>query len=102
MAIHFGDTNAGDETRTEIAVNPPTVCPPPPDCPLYAQRVDYGTDESLRRAVLMERRKGSDLAALVHAEAAVEPTRPAPTLPPAPVPVGVPNLNAQNQKGIRS
>lgn len=54
---------------------PPLVCPSPPpyqpnvgqDCPLYAQRLDYGTDEPLRRAILTERSR-PNLGALVWAD----------------------------------
>jgi hypothetical protein len=58
----------------------PRVCPPPPDCPLYQQRVQYAHDEPLRRAVLIERRGSADLSALIRSEAA----RPTPALPTAP------------------
>jgi len=47
---------------------PPLTCPPPRDCPLYAQRLAYGQDESLRRAVLSEHGRSPDLAALIRAE----------------------------------
>jgi hypothetical protein len=43
------------------------VCPPPPDCPLYNQRLEYGPDEPLRRAILTERPRPS-LGALVWAD----------------------------------
>ncbi len=74
-------------------MTPPRVCPPPPDCPLYAQRLDYGVDEPLRRAVLMERPKRT-LAELVWAdmnrqyrrpEGEAPPTRPTPPRPGLPV-----------------
>lgn|GEM_PF-4257245 len=68
---------------------PPLICPQPPDCPLYAQRVDYGQDEPLRRAVLMERRTSPDLAELVRAEALTK-GRTVPALLPAPTPVPLP------------
>lgn len=68
----------------------PEVCPPPPDCPLYAERLTYAQDEPLRRAVLMERRKSTDLGELIHAEAARSASVPSAALPPAsPVPTGV-------------
>ena len=81
-------------------MNPPLVCPTPRhsegdrDCPLYAQRLDYGADEPLRRAILTEKRR-PDLAALVRAEAArPQPPAPAPspthpTLPPGPEPLPI-------------
>lgn len=83
---------------------PPLVCPSPPDCPLYDQRVSYGTDEPLRRAVLTERRR-SGLADLIRAEAsAVNGTdprpRPKPKGLPAPSPIDdLPNLDHLNEKG---
>lgn len=54
----------------------PLICPAPPgtvqpDCPLYEQRLAYGPDEPLRRAVLTDR-SGADLAALIRAEPAPE------------------------------
>ena len=67
----------------------PRICPPPPDCPLYAQRLDYGTDEPLRRAVLMEHRRVHSLAALVWADfnrACQRPPEPSPTRPVPPRP----------------
>lgn len=65
---------------------PPRVCPPPPDCGLYQQRVAYSPDETLRRAILTENRSTApDLAALIHAESG-ETDRPQPALPPAPEP----------------
>jgi hypothetical protein len=81
---------------------PPRICPPPPDCPLYAQRLDYSSDEPLRRAVLTERRR-ADLAALVRAEAgrpgALRPSSPPtrPVLTPAPEPL--PILDHLTRKG---
>lgn len=82
-------------------MTPPLVCPPPPDCPLYGQRLDYGADEPLRRAVLTERRSGPDLADLIKAEVltASRPT-PAPALPPAPEPVSLPIFAHLKQKGV--
>ena len=101
----------------------PLTCPSPPgiqppDCPLYEQRLAYGPDEPLRRAILMERH-GPDLAALVRAEPAPEPipvegvlaetsTPPGEAiLPPlaqaalpAPEPVPVPNLNQFHKERI--
>ena len=58
-------------------MTPPNVCPTPPqapqrDCPLYDQRLAYGPDESLRRAILIEH-TAPDLAALIRAEAAPVP-----------------------------
>jgi hypothetical protein len=86
-------------------MTPPRICPPPPDCPLYAQRLDHSQDEPLRRAVLTERR-GPDLAALVRAEAdrprpsapTPPPTRPA--LPPPAEPLTI--LDHLTQKGAKS
>jgi hypothetical protein len=69
-------------------MTPPRVCPRPPDCPLYDQRV-YSPDEALRRAILMERRSHIDLAALVRAEA-LRVRRPVAALPPASEPVPLP------------
>lgn len=75
---------------------PPLTCPPPrphpDDCPLYAQRLAYGSDEPLRRAILMERhRTGPSLPALIRAEAAVRaPRLPQAALTPAPEPVSLP------------
>jgi hypothetical protein len=63
----------------------PLTCPPPPlspaqpqqeDCGLYVQRLAFDPAEPLRRAVLTERRKRPDLAALIRAE-----SRPASTSP---------------------
>lgn len=83
----------------------PQICPPPPDCPLYARRLDYSADEPLRRAVLGElHRRRSDLPALIRADA----ERPTPTLPtspptrpelPTPEPVIGSSLQAQ-KKGV--
>lgn len=53
-------------------MTPPRVCPPPRDCPLYEQRLGYGSDEPLRRAILAERRV-PDLAALIRTEAPAAP-----------------------------
>jgi hypothetical protein len=81
---------------------PPLTCPPPPqaaDCPLYAQRLDYGADEPLRRAVLTERRRRPDLADLIRAEA-VTNGRAVPALPPASEPEPLPIINHVKQKGI--
>ena len=68
----------------------PLVCPQPPepDCPLYDQRV-HSPDETLRRAILMERGSRVDLAALVRAEA-LRVRRPIAALPPASEPVPLP------------
>lgn len=97
--------------------DPPQICSPPPphpeDCPLHAQRLDYGSDEPLRRAILMERRKTRTMAELVWADMNRQrqrantdrpeqapptspPTRPAPALPPASVSAPV---FVQAQKG---
>lgn len=81
---------------------PPLTCPPPPepaDCPLYEQRLDYGQDEPLRRAVLMERRKLPSLANLVRAEALVS-RGTVPALPPASGPESLPILDHLKQKGL--
>jgi hypothetical protein len=59
---------------------PPRVCPTPPDCPLYDQRMPYSGDEPLRRAILAERQTHPNLAALVRAEA-LRTVRSAPLLP---------------------
>lgn len=80
----------------------PRICPPPPDCPLYKQRLPYADDEPLRRAVLAElHRSRSSLPALIHAEAAEaaqprhEPRQlPAPALQFPPV--------ARSEKGVKS
>jgi len=78
----------------------PSICPPPPDCPLYVQHVDYGQDEPLRRAVLMERRSGPRLTDLVRAEVqAARPPIAALHLTPEPEPLPV--SNHLNQKGVR-
>lgn len=78
---------------------PPLTCPPPSDCPLYDQRLDYGQDEPLRRAILMERGRVPNLVALIRAEAATG--RPLAALPPpAPVPVSLPILD--HLKGVTS
>jgi hypothetical protein len=69
----------------------PLICPQPgprqngPDCPLYAQRVGYGVDEPLRRAILTER--PADLTALIRADA-IRPQPPAPS--PSPTQPGLP------------
>jgi len=78
---------------------PPLVCPEPPDCPLYTQRLDYGADEPLRRAVLMERHTGSNLAELVRAEA-LSSRRSVAVLPPAPEPVSLGVFDHLKQKGV--
>lgn len=71
---------------------PPLTCPPPPqvpepgDCPLYQQRLTYGFDEPLRRAILTERPR-PDLAALIRAEAKFSARCPIAALPPASEPV---------------
>jgi hypothetical protein len=75
----------------------PRVCPPPPDCALYEQRLAYGQDEALRRAILMERHGRPDLAALIRAEA-LRVRRPIAALPSAPEPVPLPIPN--HLKGI--
>jgi hypothetical protein len=76
-------------------MTPPRICPPQRDCPLYAERLPYGEDEPLRRAILMERRGG--LTALVRAEA----------LTSAPPPVALPQASElptlpvfDSQKGV--
>lgn len=92
-------------------MTPPQICPPPPDCPLYAQRLDYGSDEPLRRAILREKKRPS-LGELVWADfnrayqrpTSPPPTRPSPprsALPPAPLPLGVPTLDHVKQKEPR-
>jgi hypothetical protein len=78
----------------------PLVCPPPPDCPLYDQRLDYGSDEPLRRAVLMEHGSRPDLAALIRAEAKAS-RRPVAALPPAPEPMPLPIFGHLKQKGAK-
>ena len=77
-------------------MTPPRICPPPPDCPLYEQRLAYGADEPLRRAVLSERPRRS-LGSLVwedfnrqHKRPEAPPTRP--SLPPSPDPVTLPSF----------
>ena len=77
----------------------PVVCPPPPDCPLYDQRLDYGSDEPLRRAILMERRPAGNLADLIRAEAGAA-RRPVAALPPASEPESLPILDYLKQKGV--
>lgn len=80
----------------------PLTCPPPPDCPLYGQRLDYGADEPLRRAVLADKgRRKPDLADLIRAEAAAKGSA-VPALPPAPEPDPLPIINHVKQKGITS
>lgn len=76
---------------------PPLICPQPPDCPLYNQRLDYGADEPLRRAVLREKRRPA-LADLIRAEATAK-GKAAPALPPAPKPVPLPIQDHLKQKG---
>lgn len=77
----------------------PRICPPPPDCPLYEQRVSYGTDEQLRRAVLRDGNRRRDMAALVSDD--IHSVPPAPTSPPtrpglpAPEALGVPFINSE-------
>jgi len=69
-------------------MTPPQICPPPPDCPLYAQRVDYGPDEPLRRAILTEKKRPG-LGELVWADmnrAYQRPICPLPTRPSPPQP----------------
>lgn len=88
-------------------MTPPQICPPPPDCPLYAQRVGYGQDEPLRRAILTERPHAS-LGSLVWADlnrqrqrSEANPGQPDPAsslqgqsdLPPAPQPLFVQSLD---------
>lgn len=64
-------------------MTPPRVCPQPPDCPLYDRRLAYAEDESLRRAVLMERRRPG-LADLLRDDVKTLPVAPHPAaLPPA-------------------
>jgi hypothetical protein len=70
-------------------MTPPLVCPPPPSCPLYAQRLDYGADEPLRRAILAQRRTAPSLADLVRQEGAPS-SSPPPALPPGPAPTPEP------------
>jgi hypothetical protein len=69
-------------------MTPPRVCPPPPDCPLYEQRLSYQVDEPLRRAVLIERKRASSLASVIRAEIAggSRANDRAPILLPAPKP----------------
>jgi len=80
---------------------PLTCQPPEPDCALIGARIN-GSDEGFRRAVvravLMERRTGPDLAALIRAEALTS-RRPIAALPPAPEPVSLPILDYVKQKG---
>ena len=71
-------------------MSPPRICPQPPDCPLYAQRLDYAQDEPLRRAILMERTV-PDLGALLRGEA-LRVCRPQAALPPASQPLPAPIL----------
>lgn len=78
---------------------PPRICPPPPDCPLYSQRLDYGADEPLRRAVLAERRPGSRLANLVLAEAQAV-RLPIAALPASSEPEPMPIFSRRDQKGV--
>ncbi|MGE5281081.1 MAG: hypothetical protein ACM3N0_01935 [Chloroflexota bacterium] len=70
-------------------MSPPRICPPPPDCPLYEQRLGYGPDEPLRRAILTERAVPG-LTALIRAEAPaalpVEPDEAKPLPPPLALP----------------
>jgi len=69
---------------------PPRICPSPPqpDCPLYAQRVaHFSPAETLRRAILIERRPTPDLASLIRAECrAPDPPAALPPGPPAATP----------------
>ena len=66
-------------------MTPPRICPPPPphpeDCPLFAQRLDYGQDEPLRRAVLSERPR-PNLGELVWADFNRQHRRPESEAPP--------------------
>lgn len=71
---------------------PPLICPPPPDCPLYDQRLSYSQDETLCRAILTERRTTPDLAGLIRAERR-QSDPPQAALPPAPMPMPSPILN---------
>ena len=72
----------------------PQICPPPPDCPLYDQRLAYGSDEPLRRAILREQNKPRTMAALVWADLNRQHQRPqatqVPALPPTPEPLPLP------------
>jgi hypothetical protein len=77
-------------------MSPPQICPPPPDCPLYAQRLGYEVDEPLRRAILTARPMRPDLAALVRAEA-LRTSKARPALPAPSEPVVLPILK---QKGV--
>lgn len=71
---------------------PPRVCPPPPDCALHAQRLSYGQDEPLRRAILTERRTTPKLADLIRAER-LQADSPQAALPPASEPMPLPILD---------
>lgn len=76
----------------------PLHCPPPdvPDCALYARRVSAGSDETLRRLILTERRRTPDLAALIRAERrAPNPVQAA--LPPGSTPGALSILDQLNQ-----
>lgn len=88
-------------------MSPPRVCPPPPDCSLYNQRVPHAQDEPLRRAVLMEKRKPRNLADLVWADFTRQHQRPAPPRPDAPTPTvpelprpALPLTESLHQKGV--
>lgn len=75
----------------------PRICPPPPDCPLYAQRLSYAEDEPLRRAVLSElHRHRQDLPQLIRAEAAKAAPAPAPLPQPELQPLPI----SGSQKGV--
>jgi hypothetical protein len=89
-------------------MTPPRVCPQPPDCGLFDQRLTYTQDEPLRRAVLRERRKSNALASKVWEDfnrqrGRTEAARPGPTrpsLPPPPGPVVRPGV-LHSQKGAK-
>jgi hypothetical protein len=75
-------------------MTPPLVCPRPVpeplDCPLYEQRVTRDSPaETLRRAILIERRRTPDLADLIREEARA--SDPQPALPPGATP-GTPSI----------
>jgi hypothetical protein len=80
-------------------MSPPLVCPQLPDCPLYDQRLSYGSDEPLRRAILMERHRAPGLVDLIRAEQA-RPDLPRPALPPGPPP-GAPSILDQLTKEVQ-
>lgn len=91
---------------------PPLVCPQPgprhagPDCPLFHQRA-ITADEQLRRAVLRDRGRSPNMAALVWADMEADwPPRQEPGAPPtrpelpAPEPVIAPAF--ASKKGVLS